>query len=67
MELAELLTLQEAARALHVTVETVRRYVREGRFPAARVGRRYLLRKRDVVQYIQLQFPEERPGRAAAN
>jgi excisionase family DNA binding protein len=61
MEMAELVTLHDAASMLHVTVETVRRYVREGRFPAARVGRRYLLRKQDVAQYLFQQFPANDP------
>ena len=35
----ELLTLNETARLLRVTPETIRRYVRQGRIPAYHVGR----------------------------
>ena len=60
MEPAEFITIEDAARELHVTVETLRKYVRQGRFPAARVGRRYLLRTNDVIRYVRGQFPPDR-------
>ena len=37
------LTQEEAAEKLHVALETMRRYLREGRFPRTKVGKRYLI------------------------
>jgi len=37
------LTQEEAAKRLHVALDTMRRYVREGRFPRTKMGKRYLI------------------------
>ena len=51
-----LLTVAEVAAILRVKVATVQRHIREGRLPAAMVGRQYLLRERDVDAYVDSLF-----------
>lgn len=46
------LTLNEVARKLRLAVTTVRRYVREGRLPAARFGRAYRVSSEDLAAFI---------------
>jgi excisionase family DNA binding protein len=47
------LTVEEAAAQLRVAVDTMRRYLREGRLPCARIGKRYLVPAGAVGSYIQ--------------
>lgn len=53
---SEYLTLEEAARELRVNLDTMRRYVREGRIQAGKVGKRYMVRRKDVRDYIEKSF-----------
>lgn len=43
-----LLTAHEAARILRVDPQTVRAYIRNGKLPAARVGKSYLIKPADL-------------------
>lgn len=43
MLVPKMLTVEDAAAALHLTAQTVWRYVREGKIPASKIGRRYLI------------------------
>lgn len=48
------LTVAEAADALHVAQSTIRRWIREGRLPAYRIGpRRVALREQDVAGLVE--------------
>jgi excisionase family DNA binding protein len=49
----EWLTQEEAADRLHVALDTMRRYVREGRFPRTRVGKRYLIPAKALEDFLQ--------------
>src|SRR5690606_30170222 len=46
------LTTEEAAEYLQVTVDTVRRYIREGRLRASRLGREYRIRQEDLDAFL---------------
>jgi excisionase family DNA binding protein len=47
------LTQEEAAAKLHVALDTMRRWLREGRFPRTRVGKRYLIPAKALEDYLQ--------------
>jgi excisionase family DNA binding protein len=49
----EWITQEEAAERLHVALDTMRRYVREGLFPRAKVGKRYLIPASAINKFIQ--------------
>jgi excisionase family DNA binding protein len=49
----EWLTQEEAAERLHIALDTMRRYVREGRFARTRVGKRYLIPARAIEEFLQ--------------
>lgn len=59
----ELLTTHEAAKRLRVAPRTVAKWVREGRLPAFRPGRRgrFLLRASDVDAMLEQYIPDVRP------
>lgn len=44
----ELMTVQETAKYLKVDTETVRRWLREGKIPGSKVGRKWLISKLDI-------------------
>lgn len=45
----EILTTEEAARKLNVSAIRVRQLIREGRLPARKVGRDYIVEEKDLV------------------
>jgi len=47
------LTQEEAAEKLHIALDTMRRYVREGRFPRTKVGKRYLIPESAISEFLQ--------------
>ncbi|MFL5626416.1 MAG: helix-turn-helix domain-containing protein [Ktedonobacteraceae bacterium] len=49
----ELLTVEQVADILHVTVDTVRIYIRNKELPAFKVGRSYLVRRGDVDRFLE--------------
>lgn len=53
MDRPELLTAEEAAQFLRLDVNTVRRYIRERRLPAAKIGRSYLIRADDLEAFLK--------------
>jgi excisionase family DNA binding protein len=63
-----LIDLEEAARMVGVSSQTVRRWAQTGRLPYFKPGRKYLLRARDVEQFIaeheipKVQAPLEGPA-----
>ena len=55
-DIAELLTIEEVAERLRVSVLTVRWLRQEGRFaPAIKVGRRLVWDARDVARWLESQ------------
>jgi excisionase family DNA binding protein len=53
MQNQDLIELEEVAEILHVTVDTVRSYVREKQLPAYKVGRSYLVDRADVYKFLR--------------
>lgn len=65
--MTNLLTVEEAAAALHatVTVAAIRAAIREGRLAATRIGKRYYVEER-VLRRFACHAPESRPASGAA-
>jgi excisionase family DNA binding protein len=59
------LSVPEAARVLGLHPETVRRFVREKRLPATRIGRSWRFRSDRLDAWLE-ERPAERPGRILA-
>lgn len=51
-----LLKVEDVAKFLDVNLDTVRRMTRDGRLPAAKVGRRLKIRREDLMKYVETQF-----------
>jgi excisionase family DNA binding protein len=49
----ELLTTEEIAARLKVLVQTVRRYIREGKLKAIRLEGAYRLRREDLERFLE--------------
>lgn len=60
----ELLSVQEAADFLGLSVSTIRRYIRDGRLPAYRVAGERLLRikRSDLEELLDPIFEEGKKG-----
>ena len=50
--MADVMTVEQAARHLQLTADTVRRKARSGDIPAAKVGRRWRFRKTDLDEWL---------------
>lgn len=63
-----LLTIEEAARALHatVTVSAIRAMIRDGRLAARRIGRRYYVPATEIERLTRCPAPESRPASTSA-
>ena len=53
MQNQDLIELEEVAEILHVTVDTVRAYIRDKQLPAYKVGRSYLVDRADVYKFLR--------------
>jgi excisionase family DNA binding protein len=53
MQNQDLIELDEVAEILHVTVDTVRRYIQDKQLPAYKVGRAYLVDRADVYKFLR--------------
>jgi excisionase family DNA binding protein len=54
----KMLTVEEVAVALHLSDQTVWRYVRGGKLPATKIGRRYLIPENAVEDLLE---PKQEP------
>jgi excisionase family DNA binding protein len=52
MEPSDVLTPEEAAAVLKLNLETVRRLLREGKLPGAKIGRSWRILRRDLERYL---------------
>ena len=52
-----MLTVSEAAERTGRSPETVRRWIRQGRLPAERVGSRHAIRAEDLAQIVDELYP----------
>ncbi len=51
----EFLELEEIAKQMHVTTETVRVWIREKQLIAYKIGRSYLVKKEDFQKFLELR------------
>ncbi|MEO3885362.1 helix-turn-helix domain-containing protein [Nonomuraea sp. B5E05] len=58
-------TVEQVAAQLGLHVKTVRNYVREGRLPAVRIGKRYRIAKEDLAAFTGLPVAAPAPARRA--
>lgn len=49
----EMLTIDEVSAVLRVHPETLRRFIREGRLGAYKIGRRKLISKEEIEKFIK--------------
>ena len=49
----KLITTKEAAEMLYTTEYTVRKYIRNGRLTASRIGKQYLIDPNDIEKLLQ--------------
>ena len=61
--LSEIMTVEQVAEYLQLNKLTIYKYVREGRIPAAKLGKAYRIRKSDVDLFLERL--KMRPARAA--
>jgi len=47
-------TIQETAKALQVTPQTVRAYIKRGRLHSQRIGRPLLITERNLKEFLQV-------------
>ncbi len=47
-------TISETAKALHVTPQTVRAYIKKGRIKSQSIGRLILIRENNLKKYLQI-------------
>lgn len=62
-------TASQVARMFRIGMPTVRRYIRRGELPAARVGRSYVVSGADIDSFVATRKAarEEKGGHAPAN
>lgn len=58
------LDLQGAAALMKIHPVTLGRMINDGRIPAARIGRAYVLMERDVLGYIERQITAQTARKA---
>ena len=61
----KVLTVEEAAAELHLSKQTVWAYVRDGKIPARKVGKRYLIPQAAIEDMLQPKAAEPPQGGAA--
>ncbi len=49
----QLMTTEQAAKIIYTTAYTVRKYIREGKLVAAKIGKQYLIQEADLVQLFE--------------
>jgi excisionase family DNA binding protein len=53
--MSELITVEQVARQLHVTPQTVWKYIKSGRLQACRVGNKYQFKQEWVDAFLDRQ------------
>jgi len=60
----KLLTTNQAAARLGITDSLVRRYIREDRLPAHKIGRDWLIKESDLVEFASQPREVGNPGKS---
>lgn len=63
-DLPDLLTAEEACEFLRITPLTLYTYIKQGKLPAYRVGKRYRISKQSIVAFLERGMTD--PGKAAS-
>jgi excisionase family DNA binding protein len=58
----ELLTVEEAAAKLKLAPKTLRDWLRTGKLPGVKLGKRWLVREQDLEAAIQAHLRHAAPG-----
>jgi len=53
----ELLKVEDIAAALDANIETIRRYIRQGKLKAQKIGRRYYVSKDNLKDFVNAVTP----------
>jgi len=56
----ELLKVEDIAKTLDVNLETIRRYIRQGKLKAQKIGRRYYVSKDNIISFVNAETPTEK-------
>ena len=56
--MVDLLTVQEGAEQLRLSIHTIRAWVFQKRIPVVRLGRRVLLRRSDLEEFVDKNVVE---------
>jgi len=59
------LTVQQVSEELKINPQTVRIWIRQGRLPAVRPGKAFLVRRSDVDRALQAKAPPRAPEQGA--
>ena len=51
----EILTIPEVAKFLKLSEATIRRWIKSGKLPAFQIGRKYRIRKSDIVKRFEVR------------
>jgi excisionase family DNA binding protein len=62
----EILTVAQVAAQFHVTAQTVRSWIDSGKLKGGRVGKAYVILRRDVYAMVEQAAGERRQGERAA-
>jgi len=63
---SDLMTVEQVADYLQLNKLTVYKYIRDGRLPAARLGKAYRIRLADVDAFLERQMSHPRARQAAS-
>lgn len=66
MSTADTVGVLGAAEIMHVHPKTVEDLIRAGAIPAAKVGRAWVMLRRDVLGYVEMQIAEQTSKRLVA-
>jgi len=58
----DLLNLEEASKELKVSIHTVRAWSYQGKFPIVKLGRRVLIKRQDIEEFIQKNTIKPKDG-----
>jgi len=50
--------LDELSKVLHLSERTIRKYIKEGKFLASKVGRKYYITQESLEEYFALSYAE---------
>jgi excisionase family DNA binding protein len=59
----DILSLEEAARLVHATPETLLQYIRRGELAAARVGKKIIIMYSDLVAFLRMLAAQQKAAR----